>query len=110
MKNVVPPEEWKENLCMSRFSFFSLCDQLRQHIERKTTVMREPVDVEKQVAVTLYYLSNEGRKRKTANSFGLFHSSISIIMRRVCCAICKQTSWTTLYMTSTNSRRSKGED
>ena len=54
--------------------FFSLCNQLRQHIERKTTVIREPVD--------------EGRIRKTANSFGLSRSSVSIIIRRVCCAIC----------------------
>ena len=90
MKNVVPPEEWKENLCMSRSSFFSLCNQLRQHIhvERKATVMREPVDVEKQVAVTLYYLSDEGCSRKTTNSFDLSRSSVSIMIRRVCCAIC----------------------
>ena len=33
--------------------------------------MRAPVDVERQVALTLNYLSDEGRLRKTANAFGL---------------------------------------
>ena len=49
--------------------------------------MRLPVDVERQVASSLYYLSDEGRIRKTANSFGLSRAVISIIIRRVCTAI-----------------------
>ena len=44
---------------------------LNPRIERQTAVMRQPVDVEKQVAVTLYYLSDKGHLRKNANSFGL---------------------------------------
>ena len=86
--NIVPPEEWRDNFRMSRSSFFCLCNQLRPHIERQTTVMRKPVDVEKQVAVTLYYLSDEGRLRKTANSFGLSRACVSITICRVCHAIC----------------------
>ena len=43
--------------------------------------MRLPVDVERQVASSLYYLSDEGRIRKTANSFGLSRAVISIIIR-----------------------------
>ena len=45
--------------------------------------MRSPVDVEKQVGITLYYLSDEGQLRKTANAFGVSRSSVSIITRRV---------------------------
>ena len=37
----------------------------------------------KQVAVTLYYLSNEGRMRKVANAFGIGKSTVLIIVRRV---------------------------
>ena len=33
--------------------------------------MRKPVSVEMQVAVTLYYLADEGRFHKVANAFGL---------------------------------------
>ena len=49
--------------------------------------MRESVEVDRQVAATLYYLSDEGRLRKTANAFGLSRSSVSIIIRRVTHAI-----------------------
>lgn len=72
---------------MSRRSLYKLADQLRPYIEGKTTIMRSPVDVVKQVAVTLYYLSDEGRLQKTANAFGLSHQAVSKIIRKVCKAI-----------------------
>ena len=89
VNNVVPPEEWKENFRMSRSTFLSLCQTMKPHIERQNTHMRQPVEVERQVALTLYYLADEGRMRKTANAFGLSRSSVSIIVRRVCSAICE---------------------
>ena len=46
-----------------------------------------PVSVEKQVAVTLYYLSDEGRYRKVANAFGLAKCTVSVIVRRACTVI-----------------------
>lgn len=49
--------------------------------------MRAPVDVLTKVACTLYYLSDEGRIRKTANAFGLSRQVVSIIIRQVCKAI-----------------------
>ena len=49
--------------------------------------MRNPVSVETQVAVVLYYLSDEGRLRKVANAFGLSRASCSIIIRQVSWAI-----------------------
>ena len=49
--------------------------------------MRSPVEVERQVALTLYYLSDEGQLRKTANAFGLSRPCISVIVRRVTHAI-----------------------
>lgn len=49
--------------------------------------MRWPVDVVKQVAVTLNYLSDEGRLGKTANAFGLSRQVVLKIIRKVCKAI-----------------------
>ena len=86
-KDTVVPEEWRENFRMSKDSFTELCTQLRPFIEKKTTKMRVPISVETQVAVTLYYLSDEGRYRKVANAFGISRSSVSIIVRTVCIAI-----------------------
>lgn len=69
--------------------FRKLAGLLRPYIERQVTVMREPVSVETQVAVTLYYLSDEGRLRKVAKAFGLSRPTCSIIVRRVSFAITK---------------------
>jgi len=49
--------------------------------------MCSPVEVERQVTLTLYYLSDKGRLRKTANSFGLSRLCISVVVRRVTHAI-----------------------
>ena len=45
--------------------------------------MCAPVEVKRQVGLTLYYLSDKGRLRKTANVFGLARA----IIRRVTTAI-----------------------
>ncbi|XP_046844789.1 putative nuclease HARBI1 [Xenia sp. Carnegie-2017] len=84
---IIVAEEWRENFRMSRESINSLAEELRPYIEGKNTIMRKSVDVVKQVAVTLYYLSDEGRMRKTANAFGLSRQSVSKIVRKVCKAI-----------------------
>ena len=55
----------------SKQSFDKLCTELSPYRENRETNMRSPVSVEKQVALTLYYLSDEGRLRKVANSLGL---------------------------------------
>ena len=83
MNDVVVAKEWKENFRMGKNNFFKLCDELRPFLEKKSTSMRHPITVEKQVAVTLYYLSDEGRLRKAANAFGIGRSTVSTIIRNV---------------------------
>ena len=83
MSGIVIDADWKENFRMSKNSFQHLCSELWTYTERQETVMQSPASVEKQVAVTLYYLSDEGRMRKTANAFGVSRSTVSVIVRRV---------------------------
>lgn len=87
VNKVVVAEEWRENFRISRRNLLKLSELLRPHIEGKTTRMRCPVDVTKKVACTLYYLSDEGRLRKTANAFGLSRQVVSKIIRDVCRAM-----------------------
>ena len=49
--------------------------------------MRTPVFVETQIAVTLYYLCDEGRLRKVANVLGFSRACCSVIVQRVPSAI-----------------------
>ena len=73
MSGVVLEEEWKETFRMSKSNFFKLCDAVGPFLAKQCTNMRIPVSVEKQVAVTLYYLSDEERYRKVASVLGLQH-------------------------------------
>ena len=83
----VVEEEWRENFTMSRASLYKIAENLRPYIEGRETIMRSPIDVIKQVAITLYYLSDEGRMRKTANAFGVSRQTVSKLVRKVCKAI-----------------------
>ena len=85
-QDTVVLEEWRENFRMSKESFNELYSLLWPFIEKKVTKMRVPISVETQVAVTLSYLSDEGRYRKVANAFGISRSAV-LIVRKVCIAI-----------------------
>ena len=61
--------------------FEKLCIKLRPSTQTNKG-FRDPVSVEKQVAAALYYLADEGRMRKVANSFGIEKWTISIIIWR----------------------------
>ena len=83
LNNKATLEEWRENFRMSEASFYMLCEELRPYLTKQTTKLRKPVSVETQVAVTLYYLADEGRMRKISNSFGLGKATVSKVIRRV---------------------------
>lgn len=87
VNDVVIDQEWKDNFRMNKANFLKLCDELRPFIEKKSTNMRQCIETERQVALTLYYLSDEGHLRKTANAFGIARSTASVIIRRVCYVI-----------------------
>ena len=65
-------------------SFLKLCQQLKPFLIKQVTRFRKPIEVEKQLAITLYYLADEGRFRKVSNAFGVAKSTVSVIVRRVC--------------------------
>ena len=87
MTDKVVPEEWFENFRMTKDSLLNLCSQIRPFIIKSNTQFREAISVEKQLAVTLYYLVDEGRYRKVANAFGISRASVSLIVRKVCYVI-----------------------
>ena len=79
----VVEKEWQENFRMSRKTFQILCAELHLYIFKNDTGFRNAVPVDKQTAVTLYYLSDEGGMEKVANAFGIGKSTVSVIIRRV---------------------------
>ena len=104
LSGIVIDEEWIENFRMCRKSFDELCNYLGPIISKKTTTLRAPISVEKQVAVTIYYLSDEGRMRKVANAFGIGRSTVSKIIRRVSQAISKYLGDEFIYLPNTKQK------
>ena len=79
--------DWCENFRMRKETFEFLCNRLRNYITKQHTNMRQPISVEEQVAVTLWYLSTGSGFRTVAWLFGISKSSVCTIVRETCDAI-----------------------
>ena len=79
--NKAPESEWKDKF-LNVAKKFSRVTLFVETISRKETYL-SVISVEAQVDSFLYYISDEGRYRKTANAFGMSRASISGIIRRV---------------------------
>ena len=53
------------------------------YLQKQQTKMRNPIAVECQAVIFLYYISDDGRYSKTKNAFRVSRSSFSILIRKV---------------------------
>ena len=78
------PEEWLMKFRMSKEDFFNLGEQLRTHIKQSQNFFRgDTISSFKQLAMTLYYLKDQGSLRMTRNAIGLGFSTVSKSIRHV---------------------------
>ena len=65
-----------------------IADELRPVIAPHADSFRyDTVSAEKKVAMTLYYIKDQGSYRMTANTFGISPSTLSVLLRQVCKSI-----------------------
>ena len=84
------PEEWVLNFRMSKEDFMNLEEILRVYIEPSADSFRgDTISSSKKLAMTLYYLKDQGSLHMTCNSFGISISTLSHTIRKVCNAISK---------------------
>ena len=74
-------EDWIENFRVTRETFLFICNKLREKLQPEEIVIenlksREPVSVEKKVAMTLYFLSSCIEYRVVGNAFGVAKSTV----------------------------------
>lgn len=79
--NYYDDEEWLENFRISKARYLHICDRLRPHLEPAELVdpnlhSRDPVSVEKKVALTLYFLATGNDYRCVENLFGVHKSTV----------------------------------
>ena len=99
-------EEWKKNLRMTKDDFIHLVDQLRMDIQSDENAVREALSPEKKVAMTLYYLKDQGSYLMTCNAFGVGKSTLSYVLKDVCKAINLRVGPTYLRLPETNEEMS----
>ena len=75
-------EEWLLNLIMDYSTFRELVDELSPVISPNMNSFRkDTLSAEKKLAMTLYYLKDQGSYRMTANMFGVSKSTMSVTIR-----------------------------
>jgi hypothetical protein len=82
-------DEWLKNFRMTKETFFWLCNQLEAKLKPDENCLstRKPVSVEKQVAITLYFLASCAEYRVVGNAFGVHKSTVCKCVRKVVNAI-----------------------
>ena len=89
VNKVVPMEEWCLNLRMDYSVFMKLVDRLRELLICDPLAFRQDcISPEKRVAISLYYLKDQGSLRMTSNTFGVAKSTVSKSIKTVCTLIC----------------------
>ena len=87
---VLTEEEWHVNFRMSRADFSDLLKTLKPYISPNPNSFRpDTVSAEKKLAMTLYYLKDQGSLRMTSNIFGVAPCTLSLIIKQVCQTIVK---------------------
>lgn len=79
--------QWIENFRMRRRTFEMLCNDLDDYLAPKEKIVRQPLGVQKQVAITLYWLSSTTDYRTIGNLFGVGKSTVCESVHKVCSAI-----------------------
>jgi hypothetical protein len=72
---------------MGRRTFEMLCNDLDNYLVPKEKCVRQPLDVQKQVAITLHWLSSTTEYRTIGNLFGVGKSTVCECVHKVCSAI-----------------------
>lgn len=77
-------EDWKENFRMSRASFNELVLLLEPFMSPKTYCVRQPLPVQKRVAIALFKMASCSEYRVVANQFGVHKSSVKNCVYMFC--------------------------
>ncbi|CAN7943731.1 unnamed protein product [Ixodes hexagonus] len=77
-------QNFRQSFRVSQTTFRYLVDVCRPHMERQATNMREPVPIEKRVAVGLYKLCSSAEDRTVAHLFDIGRSTVNVIYREFC--------------------------
>ena len=77
--------EWKKNLRMAKHDFMNLVDEFRPYIEPSFRgPQHDVITVGKQLAITWYFLKDQGSLSTTAYALGVATCTVLVVVRKVC--------------------------
>ncbi|KAJ8286305.1 hypothetical protein GJAV_G00036930 [Gymnothorax javanicus] len=79
--------QWQRSFRMSRETFQYLCNKVKPAIERRNTVLRMCVPVEKRVAIALWKLATSSHYGIVGHRFGVGISTVCKCLREFCQAV-----------------------
>ena len=82
--SVLLDSEWRKNFRMPREMFIKLADEIRSFLApHPNAVCSDVLTVEKQLAITMYFLKDQGSMMMVANTFGVAVNTVSVIVYKV---------------------------
>ena len=88
--NEFSDQEWYENFRLSRATFRFLVEELKPELTLQDTKMRKAVEVEKKVALFLYFIASTASYRTLSNLFGLSRGFVCICIHKVAAAVLRK--------------------
>ncbi|XP_033913402.2 uncharacterized protein LOC117434839 isoform X1 [Acipenser ruthenus] len=79
--------DWLENFRMKKSTFFYIVSELQPLLEHQKTKFRDPVSVEKRVAIALWRFATNLEYRSIGQRFGVSRTTVYRCVRDVCLAI-----------------------
>ena len=77
--------EWQKNFRISKCDFKVFVDLIRPfYTERSSRIRNDVISLEKRIAVTLYYLKDQGSMTMTANTFGITRCTVGQVVHEIC--------------------------
>ena len=84
MEQTYNDELWYANFRVTKGTFKFLLDSIGEEIYHPDTVMRSSISIQRQLALTLYFLASTAEYRTIANLFGVSRSFVCICVKDVC--------------------------
>ncbi|XP_059585406.1 uncharacterized protein LOC102577222 isoform X1 [Alligator mississippiensis] len=80
-------QQWLQSFRMRKQTFVELCEELAPALQRQSTQFRDPIPVQKRVAVALWKLATTDCYRSVGAQFGVGKSTVGLVVMEVCNAI-----------------------
>ena len=87
VKNNFDDEDWYDNFRMKKDTFLKFCGKLENALAPSQRTVEEPLEVQKKVAIAIYWLASTAEYRTVGNLFGVGKSTMFHCVHQVCHAI-----------------------